>query len=62
MHPAPRFLAVFIFGDTIAVTGWLVVKGRGPDGRLKRFAGMWMKPNGSWQLVAAQEYLRPEGE
>lgn len=46
---------------TAVVTGWLVVQGRGANGpfnRRYRFTDTWVKRNGSWQIVAAQDYLR----
>jgi ketosteroid isomerase-like protein len=58
-------LRVHRFGDTIVVTGWLIVKGRGADGPFNhryRFTDVWMRPKGAWQIVAAQDYLVPPAE
>ena len=47
---------------TAVVTGWLVVQGRGPGGafnRRYRFTDTWVKRNGQWQIVAAQDYIAP---
>lgn len=53
---------VRIFGNTAVVTGWLVTKGTSKDGpfeRRYRFTDVWMPRSGSWQIVAAQDYLVP---
>ncbi len=45
---------------TAVVTGWLVVEGRGSDGAFThsyRFTDTWVKRNGKWQIVAAQDYI-----
>ena len=50
------------FDNTIVVTGWLVLRGRGggkPFDRRFRFTDTWVKRNGQWQIVAAQDYLLP---
>jgi ketosteroid isomerase-like protein len=50
------------FGNTMVVTGWLVLRGRGggkPFERRFRFTDTWVKRNGQWQIVAAQDYLMP---
>src|SRR5262245_39492627 len=47
---------------TAVVTGWLVVKGRGASGpfnRRYRFTDTWVKREGQWQIVAAQDYIAP---
>lgn len=47
---------------TAVVTGWLVVKGRGASGpfnRRYRFTDTWVKREGRWQIVAAQDYINP---
>ena len=52
------------FGNTIVVTGWLVLRGRGggkPFDRRFRFTDTWLKRNGQWQIIAAQDYLLPAG-
>ena len=52
------------FGDTAAVTGWLVVRGSGPSGpfhRRYRFTDTWARVDGAWQLVAAHDYVAPSG-
>ena len=55
---------VHAFGPTTAiVTGWLVMRGRGPSGafdRRYRFTDTWVKSGGKWRIVAAQDYLAPE--
>lgn len=50
------------YGDTVVVTGILRTKGSGKDGtfdRRYRFTDTWLLRNGSWQLIAAQDYLLP---
>jgi len=50
------------FGNTIVVTGWLVLRGRGSGKAFERrfrFTDTWVKRNGQWQIVAAQDYLLP---
>ena len=47
---------------TAVVTGWLVVGGRGANGQFRRryrFTDTWVKQRGSWQIVAAQDYIQP---
>jgi ketosteroid isomerase-like protein len=50
------------FGGTAVVTGWLVVRGQGAEGRFNRryrFTDTWMRRGEEWRLVAAQDYLVP---
>ena len=56
-------LQVHCFGATAAVTGWLIVRGRGVGGPFEhryRFTDTWMRRRGQWQIVAAHDYLVPE--
>ena len=54
-------MQVHRFGESTAVvTGWLVVSGRGKTGAFThryRFTDTWVRQRGSWQIVAAQDYL-----
>ena len=54
-------MQVHRFGESTAVvTGWLIVTGRAKSGaftRRFRFTDTWVKLNGAWQIVAAQDYL-----
>jgi ketosteroid isomerase-like protein len=55
-------MEVHPFGNTAIVTGWLVVTGSAKDGpfeRRYRFTDVWMPRSGSWQIVAAHDYLVP---
>jgi hypothetical protein len=56
-------MEVHQFGPaTAAVTGWLIVKGRGKGGAFThkyRFTDTWVKGAKGWQIVAAQDYLTP---
>ena len=56
-------MKVHLFGSTGVVTGWLVVKGRGKSGAFEhryRFTDTWTEKSGTWQIVAAQDYLVPK--
>jgi hypothetical protein len=54
-------MEVHRFGETTAVvTGWLIVSGRSKATqftRRYRFTDTWVKLKGTWQIVAAQDYL-----
>ena len=53
-------MEVHAFGNVAVVTGWLVVNGHTKDGPFLhryRFTDTWMPRSGSWQIVAAQDYL-----
>jgi hypothetical protein len=56
-------MEVHQFGSTTAaVTGWLIVEGRGKGGAFThryRFTDTWVKRKSDWQLVVAQDYLVP---
>ena len=55
-------MVVHCFGTTAVVTGWLVLEGRASGGtfvRRYRFTDTWMRRNGRWRIVAAEDYLAP---
>lgn len=56
-------MVVHLFGATAVVTGILDVGGRGKGGPFThryRFTDTWSRqPDGSWKIVAAQDYLIP---
>ena len=56
-------MVVHRYGSTTAVvTGWLVVGGRGANGEFEhryRFTDTWVKRSNRWQIVAAQDYVKP---
>jgi ketosteroid isomerase-like protein len=55
-------MKVHRFGSTALVTGWLVVRGRGPSGpfeRRYRFTDTWVKKRKQWQIVGAHDYVAP---
>ncbi len=55
-------MEVHVYSSTAVVTGWLTVKGQAKDGPYEhryRFTDVWMPRSGSWQIVAAQDYLVP---
>ena len=48
---------------TAAVTGWLIVEGRGKNGPFThryRFTDTWVKRKAGWQIVVAHDYLVPK--
>jgi ketosteroid isomerase-like protein len=52
------------YGNTMIVTGWLIMRGRSggkPFDRHYRFTDTWLKRDGQWQIIAAQDYLVPAG-
>jgi ketosteroid isomerase-like protein len=56
-------MQVRIKDNTAIVTGWLFVNGKGSGGNFKRkyrFTDVWYNNTGSWQLIAAQDYLVPQ--
>jgi len=55
-------MVVQCYGTTAVVTGWLVLEGRSsgaPFVRRYRFTDTWMRRNGRWRIVAAEDYLAP---
>ncbi len=55
-------MQVHIKGKTAIVTGWLFVNGKGAEGNFKRkyrFTDIWYNEKGTWQMIAAQDYLLP---
>ena len=56
-------MVVHRYGPTTAVvTGWLIVGGRGANGEFERryrFTDTWVKRGTHWQIVAAQDYIKP---
>jgi len=57
-------LATQSYGNTMIVTGWLVMRGRSGGksfDRRYRFTDTWLKRDGQWQIIAAQDYLVPAG-
>ena len=58
-------LATQSYGNTMIVTGWLVMRGRSggkPFDRRYRFTDTWLRRDGQWQIIAAQDYLVPAGK
>ena len=57
-------LKTHTYGNTMVVTGWLIMRGRSggkPFERRYRFTDTWLKRGGQWQIIAAQDYLVPAG-
>jgi ketosteroid isomerase-like protein len=56
-------MVVHDHGETAIVTGILRLRGVGTDRRRfdkrYRFTDVWMRKNGAWRIVAAQDYLIP---
>jgi ketosteroid isomerase-like protein len=56
-------MKVYDYGNTAVVTGILAVKGRGKEGsfsRRYRFTDTWLRRDGRWQVIAAQDYVIPK--
>src|SRR5215203_4791798 len=57
-------LTTHSYGNTMVVTGWLIMRGRSggkPFERRYRFTDTWLKRGPQWQIIAAQDYLVPAG-
>lgn len=55
-------LKVLVRGNTAVVIGWLTLRGRGASGafdRRFRFTDTWVRSDGRWKVLAAQDYLVP---
>ena len=55
-------MTVYDYGNTAVVTGILVVRGTGKNGpfsRRFRYTDTWHRIDGSWRVIAAQDYLIP---
>ena len=53
---------VRVTGNVGIVTGWLVLVGRGGGKafeRRYRYTDTWVKEDGRWRVIAAQDYLQP---
>ena len=59
-------MKVHDFGDVQVITGILHLRGSGRSGsfdRRYRFTDTWQRgSNGQWQIIAAQDYLMPNGK
>src|SRR4051812_47803416 len=59
-------MSVHEFGDVQVITGILHLRGKGRNGsfdRRYRFTDTWQRGNnGQWQIIAAQDYLIPNGK
>jgi hypothetical protein len=56
-------MTVYDHGGTAVVTGILRMKGRGTSGpfdRRYRFTDTWLRREGAWRMIAAQDYLMPK--
>ena len=56
-------MVVHDYGNTAVVTGILAVRGMGKDGpfsRRYRYTDTWLRMNGRWRVIAAQDYLIPK--
>ena len=56
-------MQVHDFGDVQVITGVLHLRGKGKDGPFDRrfqFTDTWQRRDGSWQVIAAQDYLIPK--
>ncbi|HUQ45581.1 MAG TPA: nuclear transport factor 2 family protein [Gemmatimonadaceae bacterium] len=56
-------MIVHDYGSTAVVTGILAVRGTGANGafaRRYRYTDTWLRTNGRWRVIAAQDYLIPK--
>lgn len=56
-------MTVHDHGTTAIVTGILRMRGTAATGRFDRryrFTDTWMRKNGAWRMIAAQDYLMPK--
>lgn len=56
-------MLVHDYGNTAVVTGILAVRGTGTNGaftRRYRYTDTWLRMNGRWRVIAAQDYLIPK--
>lgn len=54
-------LVVRMHGNAAIATGWLVLIGRSggkPFERRYRYTDTWVKRQGAWRIIAAQDYLK----
>ncbi len=55
-------MQVHLYDNTAIVTGWLYINGKSSGTSFKRkyrYTDIWLKKNGEWQIIAAQDYLLP---
>lgn len=58
-------MQVYLYGNTAVATGWLIIEGKGADGKFSRkyrYTDIWLKSNSTnneWQIIAAHDYLMP---
>ena len=56
-------MIVHDYGATAVVTGILALRGTGTNGafaRRYRYTDTWLRMNGRWRVIAAQDYLIPQ--
>jgi hypothetical protein len=56
-------MTIHDYGNTAVVTGILIVRGKGKDGafsRRYRYTDTWLRMDGRWRVIAAQDYLMPK--
>jgi hypothetical protein len=56
-------MTVYDYGTTAVVTGILIVRGTGKSGpfsRRYRYTDTWHRIDGTWRVIAAQDYLMPK--
>jgi ketosteroid isomerase-like protein len=56
-------MRAIVYGNTAVVTGILWMRGRGPSGPFLnryRYTDTWLRMNGRWRCIAAQDYLMPK--
>ena len=58
-----QYMQVHEFGPAAVVTGVLAVTSRGKTGPYTtryRFTDTWLNTGGTWQIIAAQDYIIPD--
>lgn len=58
-----QYMQVHEFGPVAVVTGVLAVTSRGKKGAYTtryRFTDTWLNTGGTWQIIAAQDYIIPD--
>jgi len=56
-------MRAYVHGNAAIVTGWLVTRGRGANGRFDRryrYTDTWQYAGGRWRVIGAHDYLLPE--
>lgn len=61
-YAANQDMKAHVHGSVALVTGILIVRGRGKDGRFQhryRYTDTWLRDDGRWLMIGSQDYLMP---